>query len=75
MKYVWWLEGTEGQLLDDVTEAERKRALAELDISRWADERDDAIRQLIERRVPVKAIVTASGLSRERIYQIRDRRR
>jgi hypothetical protein len=39
------------------------------------EERDDMIRRLIAGRVLVKDITAKSGLSRERIYQIRDSRR
>jgi hypothetical protein len=72
---MWYLEGAHGQHLDEVTEAESQRSHAELDVEYWADVRDEAIRQLLADKVPVKAIVSASGLSRERVYQIRDRRR
>ncbi|MEU3528803.1 hypothetical protein AB0E62_33980 [Streptomyces sp. NPDC038707] len=39
------------------------------------EERDDLIRRLIAGGVPVKDITAKSGLSRERVYQIRDGRR
>lgn len=71
----WYLDGLHGQRLDEVTEAEAKRGKAEVDVAYWADVRDDTIRQLLADGVPVKAIVSASGLSRERVYQIRDKRR
>jgi hypothetical protein len=71
----WYMDGHHGQMLDEVTEAEQKRGKAEADVEYWAGIRDENIRRLIDAKVPVKAIVSASGLSRERIYQIRDRRR
>lgn len=69
------MDGIQGARLDGVTEAETNRAKAELDVDYWASVRDDAIRELLTDGVPVKAVVSASGLSRERVYQIRDKRR
>lgn len=38
-------------------------------------ERDDAIRTMLADGVPVATVAGAFGFSRERVYQIRDRRR
>jgi hypothetical protein len=43
--------------------------------SRAAGERDNAIRAAIAVGVPVPTLVTVTGLSRSRIYQIRDGKR
>jgi hypothetical protein len=74
-KNAWHLEGAIGQQLDEVTEAEARRSNAQEEADRWAFERDELIRLLLGIKVPVHAIVSASGLSRGRVYQIRDRRR
>jgi hypothetical protein len=44
-------------------------------VAEAVEERDDMIRRLIAGRVPVKDITARAGLSRERVYQIRDGRR
>ena len=75
MSIPWYMDSIHLQRLDEVTEAEVKRDKAEVDVDYWASVRDDTIRQLLTDGVPVKAIVSASGLSRERVYQIRDKRR
>lgn len=43
--------------------------------TRAADARDDGIRAMLAEGVPVSTVAGAFGFSRERIYQIRDRRR
>jgi hypothetical protein len=68
----WYLEGLPGQLLDEVTDVEAKRARAEMDAEFWAHRRDENIKRLMELAVPVKAILAATSLSRSRLYQIRD---
>jgi hypothetical protein len=56
-------------------EAEERRKAAQFDADGWAHERDETIRAMLAGGCPVREITTAIGLSRERIYQIRDQRR
>lgn len=58
----------------------REEALAEVVAaterrSRGQQEQADAIRHAMTLGVPVPALVAATGLSRQRIYQIRDGKR
>jgi len=72
----WYFEDRPaGRRLDEVRKIEAKRSAAQGTADQWADERDEAIRRLLADGAPVRVIVAASGLSRARIYQIRDRRR
>lgn len=56
------------ELLEDIADAVRS-------VHYYEEERDALIRSAVADRVPVTAIAEKAGLSRARIYQIRDGRR
>jgi hypothetical protein len=62
-------------LLEALREAEESRKASVGEVNSWTAERDETIRHMLETGGSVKDIQTVTGLSRERIYQIRDRRR
>jgi hypothetical protein len=55
-------------LIDDIADAVGR-------IQEAISDRDVAIRKAVRMGVPIRQIAPAAGLSRERIYQIRDHRR
>lgn len=62
-------------MLDELTDASSAREKA-ISVMEEADaEWRSTIRRAIEMRVPVTQIAAATGISRERVYQIRDGRR
>ena len=61
--------------MEILTEAVDARRQAEQAVAEATRRRDDAVRQAIGDGVPVTAIADRAGLSKARVYQIRDHRR
>lgn len=63
------------QRLDDLTELAERLDSAQSDAQSIADERNGIIMDLLSRGVGVQTIADAAGLTRARVYAIRDSRR
>lgn len=61
--------------LDELAELENRRHLLADQLAELESERGSLIRTLIEDGARISDLVAITGLSRARIYQIRDRRR
>lgn len=66
---------TDGDDMDKITEAVRAHEAAMREAAEAEVRRDDAIREALADGVSVAHLVELTGLTRARIYQIRDRRR
>lgn len=69
------MELTPQAALRDVDRATKARRRADTDAAEAMERQADAIRAAISAGVAITELVRVTGLSRERLYQIRDRRR
>jgi hypothetical protein len=66
---------TTGAALEDVRAASVRVQDVSAALASATAARDEAIRRALDAGLTVAEVAAASGLSRERVYQVRDRRR